>query len=457
MKANPFVYLQSEYSSYYKINKQLQDSSLYIPPCEIKLPPDSSGKISTFQYTPVDKTLEAVTSDPDFGKLSQEPTPEGVLYDIKDGTAWRENKYFQENPDALTGMLYSDALELDNPLGAAKGKHKIVNVYLSLVDIPKFLRSKKENIFLVLTVKDKDLKENYFHVLKPLLEDLKKLESGVKVGEKTIKLGILCYCADNLEASIVGGFSQCFSSVDVCRVCHQQYKDLPTISGIPSADAWTREEYDSAAANLQPGAAGEFGMNSACVFNELEAFHCVGQMPLDVMHDYMERVASFDAMSILRGLVSSGLFSFDMYNSLLGEIKLGDYEAADRPMVVNPKGKKIPGKAMAVSQQVRLMPFIIWRILGGIVEESDLINLLVLLVKMQEYLMADRLNVVDSDNFQDLVIEFFAQRKVCVERYPEIFINLTPKYHYLGNVFLFVFSNRFSALVTSAFILRIKV
>lgn len=396
------------------------------------MPPNSFGKASSFQYIPVAETLEAITSDPDFRHLSQAPAPEGILYDIKDGAAWKENSYFKANPDALTGMLYSDALELDNPLGAAKGKHKIVNVYLSLVDIPKVLRSKKENIFLVLTVKEKDLKENYLHVFRPLVEDLKKLESGVRINEKTLKLGVLCYCADNLEASVVGGFSQCFSSGDVCRVCHQQYKDLQSISGIPSADIWTPEEYDAAVADLQPGSSGDFGLNSACMFNELEAFHCVGQMPLDIMHDYMERVAAFDAMSLLKGLVSSGLFSFDSYNSLLSEVKLEDYETADRPMVLNPKGKKIMGKAMAVSQHIRLLPFIVWRLMDGEVEQSDLVSLLVLLAKMQEYLMADRLSFVDTDDFQDLVIEFFAQRKLCEENYPDVFIKLTPKYHYLG-------------------------
>lgn len=432
MKANPFVSLQEEYSSYYKINKRTEESSLYIAPREIKLPPNTAGKISTFQYIPVAETLEAITSDPDFSHLTQAPTPEGLLYDMKDGSAWKGNPYFQENPDALTGILYSDALELDNPLGAAKGKYKIVNVYLSLVDIPKRIRSKKENIFLVLTVKDKDLQENYVNVFKPLVEDLKKLESGVNIGEKTIKLGVLCYCADNLEASVVGGFSECFSSADVCRVCHQQYKDLPSISGIPSAEAWTREEYNAAVANLEPGLPGEFGINSACVFNDLKAFHCVGQMPLDIMHDFMERVAAFDAMSILKSLVSSGMFSFESYNSVLSEVKLLDYETADRPMLVNPKGKRIPGKAMSVSLQLKLMPFNIWRIQGGNVEESDLIDLLILLARIQEFLMADKLSYVDTDNFQDVVIEYFAKRKLCDEHHPEVFIKLTPKYHYLG-------------------------
>lgn len=439
MKNNPFVSLQEEFNSFYKINKHTQDSIHYIAPKEIKLPPDSMGHISTFQYVPVADTLEAITSDPDFELLTQAPTPEGILYDIKDGSAWKDNQYFQQNPDALTGVLYSDALELDNPLGAAKGKYKVLNVYLSLVDIPKCLRSKTDNIFLILTVKEKDLKENdnFRHVFGPLIDDLKKLEEGVQMGDRKIKMGILCYCADNLEASIVGGFSQCYSSKDVCRVCHLQHTDLPSISGIPRAVPWTREEYDASVADIEPGSRGDFGTNSQCLFNELRSFHCIGGMPFDIMHDYFEKVAAIDSMSILKALVTSGLFTYESYNSVVNAVKLGSYETADRPLPVNSKGKRISGKAMAVSLHLKLMPYFIWRILGGCVEESDLVSLLVLLARIQEYLLADKLSYADTDNFQDLVVEFFALRKVCDDLHPTFFIKLTPKYHFLGTLIIF--------------------
>ncbi len=436
MKANPFVDLQAQYSSYYKINKQTLNSPHYIAPREIKLPPTSAGKVFTFQYVPIVETVTAIISDPHFKQQKQTSSPEGLLYDIKDGSVWKDNKYFQDNPDALTGQLYSDAVELDNPLGASKGKHKTLNVYFSLVDLPRPLRSKTEHIFLVLSVIEKQLKENpenYTHFFRPLVDDLKRLEAGVQIGDKMVKLGLICYSADNLEASSVGGFSQCFSSVDVCRICHQQHKDLQDISGIPKMEVWTREEYDSAVENMQPGMRGDFGINSACLFNELAAFHCVGQMPLDVMHDFLERVAACDGMSILKSLISTGLFTFESYNSVLNDIKLGYYEVADRPMPVNAKHTKLPGKAMSVCQHIRLMPFIVWRVLGGDVPQSDLVDLMVILARIQEYIMADKLSLVDVDNFEDLVVEFFAKRKTCAEEF-STFIKLTPKYHYLGKI-----------------------
>jgi hypothetical protein len=183
-------------------------------------------------------------------------------------------------------------VELDNPLGANKGIHSALNVYFSLVDIPKSPRSKTDNIFLVLTVLEKDLqkeKKNYNHFFKPLSDDLKRLESGVQIDDRTV-MGLICYSADDLEASMVGGFSQCCSSFDVCRSYHEQHKDLPKISGILKASPWTIAEYDAAVDNLVPGERGEFGLNSGCIFNDLQSFHCIGQILTDVMHDFCEKL-----------------------------------------------------------------------------------------------------------------------------------------------------------------------
>ncbi len=88
---------------------------------------------------------------------------------------------------------------------------------------------------------------------------------------------------------------------------------------------------------------GEFGLNSGCMFNELQSFHCIGQLPTDKMHNFCEKGASHDLMSVSKVLVSSQLFTFNKYNQLLREVKLGDYEASDRPKPVNLKNVCIPG------------------------------------------------------------------------------------------------------------------
>ena len=53
-----------------------------------------------------------------------------------------------------------------------------------------------------------------------MIKDLLVLETGVTVFypvKRVVKCGVLVYAADNLEAHAVGGFSQSFSSKDICR------------------------------------------------------------------------------------------------------------------------------------------------------------------------------------------------------------------------------------------------
>ena len=87
--------------------------------------------------------------------------------------------------------------------------------------------------------------------------DLQTLESGIVIDfpvTRRVKLGVLCYASDNLEASLVGGFSACFSSKDVCRVCHIQHQQLE--SHIHDFDDesphkyWSENEYDRIAQTL---------------------------------------------------------------------------------------------------------------------------------------------------------------------------------------------------------------
>lgn len=184
MEANPFLKLSEKFTSYYHVDKLVRSSPAFkfVEPQEIKLP----DLISTFSYVSVIDTLATLANDPSF--KPEDWSDNGFLRDVKDGTAYKENAFFQRNPDAFTLIFYSDSLELCNPLGARKGAHKVVNGYFTIAEIPKHLRSKSENIFLAFSVKEKDLKVYPEEVYQPLIQDLAKLEKGVDIGGKIIKV-----------------------------------------------------------------------------------------------------------------------------------------------------------------------------------------------------------------------------------------------------------------------------
>ncbi len=128
IKYNPFVKLQHNFSSYYKINKETENSAEYIAHVQLHLPRTVVGKECPVQYVSVVDIVAAIVSDPDYQNLPRDPCPNGFLCDFKDGSAWKKNQYFKDNPNALTGQLYSNCVELDNPLGPSKGIHKALNV-----------------------------------------------------------------------------------------------------------------------------------------------------------------------------------------------------------------------------------------------------------------------------------------------------------------------------------------
>jgi hypothetical protein len=222
LEDNPFISLQEDFSSVYKRKKFVRGSGFYIPPREVKLPADDTGIVRTFQYIPIIDLVKAIVSDPGFCKQTEYSRESETLYDIKDGEFWKNSPYFQNNPTALGLIFYSDELEVCNPLGAAKGKQKVLNLYMTMAEIPKPMRSKTENYFLVLSIRSQDLPPLREALYQPLIADLRKLEEGVSFQNGVLKAGLLIHLGDNLEAHLVSGLSQCFSSKDVCRQCHIQ-------------------------------------------------------------------------------------------------------------------------------------------------------------------------------------------------------------------------------------------
>ena len=171
-------------------------------------------------------------------------------------------------------------------------------------------------------------------IMKPLIDDLIKLENGIVLSgseTRTVKCGVLCYSADNLEASLLGGFSGSFSSRDICRVCHIQHQDL-VVNITDDHSLWSVEEYDNICKSIGANESvhdcriteeridqvchddGELffessdddsidlfeaeprfiddidtrGVRQECPLNVLQSFHCVTSFPLDLMHDLFE-------------------------------------------------------------------------------------------------------------------------------------------------------------------------
>ena len=229
---------QKELDTNYKRNKYIMENFKYVAPHEIILNQSDVNRglpKDVIQYIPVCEAFKALVEDLTMINILQTDKEKfgrkvDVIDDVKDGNLYKNIEFIKQNPSAYAAILYSDALEIVYPLGSARGKHKVIQVFWTLADIPKAQRSKIDRLQLAMVVKEKLIKKYGYKVIyQNLMKDLKKLEEGIMVNNpkpRLVKCGLLLHAGDNLESHTVGGFSTCFSSRDVCCFRHITYTDL---------------------------------------------------------------------------------------------------------------------------------------------------------------------------------------------------------------------------------------
>ena len=99
----------------------------------------NGGKPDYVHYIPVIESFKSLMEDASlFSVLNQEreKTQDGnIINDLRDGIAFQDSAFFKSNPGAFAAHFYSDAVEVSNPLGWAKGRHKIVQVFYTISQI----------------------------------------------------------------------------------------------------------------------------------------------------------------------------------------------------------------------------------------------------------------------------------------------------------------------------------
>ena len=147
---DPFLNAQETLDTESKRKKFISENFKYIQPIEIILNESEvkEGKAKdVVHYIPMLESLKTLVEDETFQTaLAQSnvdvdsPNPDS-LNDIKDGNVYRNSEFFLNNPTALCLMMYSDGVEVTNPLSFGRGKHKLVMLYWQVADVPKFQRS----------------------------------------------------------------------------------------------------------------------------------------------------------------------------------------------------------------------------------------------------------------------------------------------------------------------------
>ncbi|XP_064468696.1 uncharacterized protein LOC135382958 [Ornithodoros turicata] len=275
-------------------------------------------------------------------------------------------------PDQYTILLlmYTDELEISNPLGAARGKYKL-----------------------------------------------------------NVKAALFCFCGDRLSLNHLGGFSGCFSSGRFCRFCLASTKQLPRLTTeqecvIRNLDAHKRH----LSSILMNGIISKrlYGVTGPSPLLKLERFDVTLQLPPDIMHDILEGSFEHVLRQVLVALIQKGSLKFDDLDKVT-RFPYGFHDKKNRPEPI-PKSF-IDGNATlrgTASQKwclLRMFPLIFG---DGVPPENPDWEVLLLFLEIANLSFSAEIAV----NFV-AYLQIKIQEVLCkfVSRYPQA--SLKPKLHFL--------------------------
>ncbi|XP_064475128.1 uncharacterized protein LOC135389090 [Ornithodoros turicata] len=281
------------------------------------------GHDSSFQYVRIGRVLTCLLQKPEmsqyvcYDRTSASPAVT-TLKDFRDGSVYKQQQssvLHTSSVRTLFVLLYTDELEVLNPIGPRRGVHKLFVVYFSLLNLHPRFRSQTQHMHLVVLAKYKDVQRHGLHqVLRPMLDDLKMLcRDGIQYCKEselcTARVLVQAFCGDNLSLNKLGGFSASFVTGRVCRFCIAQAKDLHSLTREELCVLRTNSVHKQhiLAITVNPDNKKLYGVNEKSPLMDLEYFDVTLQLPPDLMHDLFEGCFAFVMHQVLKGLVHDGV------------------------------------------------------------------------------------------------------------------------------------------------------
>ena len=158
---DPFKKAKNELESEFKRKMYIKEHFANVEPVTVVLSA-ANEKVESYQYVPIKESLKLLVEDETY-IVQRKNDPychkEGQIADARDGTKMTNNIFFKQNPEAVPLLIFEDELEVANPLGSAKTKHKINCCYYTTLHVQSALRGRVKSIQLVSLISSKTWKK----------------------------------------------------------------------------------------------------------------------------------------------------------------------------------------------------------------------------------------------------------------------------------------------------------
>ena len=231
-------------------------------------------------------------------------------------------------------IVFNDDLETRNAMGSHAGANKFSATYSILACLPPDLASRLECILchsLVYT-DDKKNTSNAF-VFSKLIEDANFLRNtGIFIDVHNtrinVKFDVILIVGDNLGTNGISGFVESFQANFYCRMCKVSSEEAKTLTKEEEKLLRTRSNYES---DLKINDSSRTGIKEKCVFHQIEDFHITENQSVDMMHDFLEGVCTYDLHAIISELIfTKKYFTLEILNARIKSFNYGN-ENTNKP------------------------------------------------------------------------------------------------------------------------------
>ena len=411
------------FDSNYKRKQYYKKEFKYVDPVSIEI-----DKNKHFSYVPPAKTLENMFFDKSIQNHLNfnisEKKSDGLLEDFTDGSVYKNNSFFKQNPTALKIILYQDSFEVVNPIGAARKKHKILAIYMNLGNISDHLRGHVDTIKLVALCKEVDF--DHSKVYGKLVSDLQKIETdGITINGTNFKGSVVYIAGDNLGSHSLGGFLENFSKATYfCRFCSITRETFHSENGcFTIGELRTVDSYEKSVQNIGNHDSNN-GIKFNSVFNQLQHYHvCSPGLPPCLGHDLFEGIVAYDMKLFVDYFIANKWFSLKYLNKKIDDFKYSSEDRRDKPCLIK-DSDRIVGGACQIWTFLRVFPFLIEDKVKDV--DDDVWNLIMLLSEIVEIICSPSIHLSTLPYLELLIAEYILKRKLV---FP--LNNLRPKHHYI--------------------------
>lgn len=315
--SNPFQGLETVY----KREKYLEKSGYLIKPAAFsvgsKEVPKKIRDTTTvmikdlfLQFIPIDILFQRFLELPGVWNtiklyMDKSESTEGIT-SFLNAQLWLDTKAKYPGKFIMPLMLYSDDVEMNNPLGSRKGVNKICGTYCKMLGIPPQYSSMLENIFVVQFHKSHDQRDyGDKHIWRPLVNKFKYLEKkGITIkteeGTEQIYFVLSLFAGDNLGTHTNFGFHQSFRSNHYCHICRAHKHFLNTATVENSQYLRTKTNFEKDVEDLSHGVLND------TILHEIPNFHITENLYCDPMHDLLEGVCRYLIPKVLNLVINIG-------------------------------------------------------------------------------------------------------------------------------------------------------